>query len=139
MDAKAAGDVLILVGRRNFALGGSHYLHLFGRRLGEVDRSLPWPDLTEGPAAAAAVSSLIESGLVRAAHDCSEGGLLVAAAEMALAGGLGLSLQLEELLEGDVDRAGAACFGKPPADTCWRSRRAISIASAPRSSILRSR
>ena len=34
------------------------------------------------------------NGLVLSCHDCSEGGLAVAAAEMALAGGLGLDLRL---------------------------------------------
>ena len=38
-----------------------------------------------------ALSAAIEKGLVRACHDCSEGGLGVAMAEMAFAGGLGAS------------------------------------------------
>ncbi len=40
--------------------------------------------------------------------------MLVAAAEMALAGGVGLQLELGELLEGDADQAGAVCFGEAP-------------------------
>ena len=39
----------------------------------------------------------IHSGLVRACHDLSEGGLAVAAAEMAFAGGLGAKLSLVEV------------------------------------------
>ena len=41
-----------------------------------------------------AVHQAIKSGLVRACHDLSEGGLAVAAAEMAFAGGLGITLDL---------------------------------------------
>jgi phosphoribosylformylglycinamidine synthase len=39
----------------------------------------------------------VRAGLVRACHDCSEGGLAVAAAEMAFAGGIGLTIRLAEL------------------------------------------
>src|SRR5437868_782956 len=39
----------------------------------------------------------IQSGLIRACHDLSEGGLAVAAAEMAFAGGLGLSIDLDRV------------------------------------------
>jgi phosphoribosylformylglycinamidine synthase len=42
------------------------------------------------------VFEAIQKGLVESAHDCSEGGILVAAAEMAFGGGLGLKLQLED-------------------------------------------
>lgn len=41
-----------------------------------------------------ALHAAMQAGLVRACHDCSEGGLAVAAAEMAVAGGLGLKLHL---------------------------------------------
>jgi phosphoribosylformylglycinamidine (FGAM) synthase-like enzyme len=37
----------------------------------------------------------MSAGLVRACHDCSEGGLAVAAAEMCIAGRLGMSLELD--------------------------------------------
>ncbi|MCH2370650.1 MAG: AIR synthase-related protein, partial [Pirellulales bacterium] len=41
-----------------------------------------------------ALHQAIKSGLVRACHDLSEGGLAVAAAEMAFAGGLGMMIDL---------------------------------------------
>jgi phosphoribosylformylglycinamidine synthase len=41
-----------------------------------------------------AVYAGIQAGMVNAAHDCSEGGFAVAAAEMAFAGGLGMDLDL---------------------------------------------
>ncbi len=121
MDAKAPGNLLVLVGPpTRGALGRSHHDLLFGTG----DSPLPEVDLRAGPAAAALVHRLIRDGLVRSCHDLSDGGLLVAATEMAFAGGLGLELRLPagpgvlfseepsryllELAPRDLDRARAA-------------------------------
>jgi len=59
-----------------------------------------------------ALHQAISRGLVQACHDCSEGGLAVAAAEMALAGGLGLELRLAAVprtSDADSDAAIAFC------------------------------
>jgi phosphoribosylformylglycinamidine synthase len=93
MDAKAAGDALVAVGGTHGRLGGSHYEMLFGS--GDAGQA-PVTDLQRGPQTARQVHAAIAEGLVRAAHDCSDGGLLVAAAEMAMAGDLGLELELDE-------------------------------------------
>ena len=55
---------------------------------------MPKVDLATAPRLFAALHDTIASGLVRACHDLSEGGLGVAAAEMAFAGTLGLRLDL---------------------------------------------
>jgi len=55
---------------------------------------VPKVDLETAPRLFAALHAAIASGLVRACHDLSEGGLGVAAAEMAFAGMLGLRLDL---------------------------------------------
>jgi phosphoribosylformylglycinamidine synthase len=81
-DAKGPGNALLLVGRTTADLGGS-----FIERVADVPASaVPAVDLVGGPAIARAVASLIRRGLVRSAHDCSEGGLLVALAEMLIGG-----------------------------------------------------
>jgi phosphoribosylformylglycinamidine synthase len=94
----------------------------------ECDQGIPRVDLSTGPKTAAAVASLIAQGLVASAHDCSDGGLLVAAAEMAFAGGIGLDLDLAAITHAhaaddapnapDGSRAPldaiAACFGEAP-------------------------
>jgi len=90
MDAKAAGNKLFLVGRTRPELGGSHYLMHRGLAGGTV----PCPDPVEAPALMRALHGAIEGGHVVACHDLSEGGLAVAAAESAFAGGLGLDLDL---------------------------------------------
>jgi phosphoribosylformylglycinamidine synthase len=55
-----------------------------------------------------ALHQAMAAGLVRACHDCSEGGLAVAAAEMALAGGLGLELRLAAVPRTDEAGSDAA-------------------------------
>ena len=59
------------------------------------------------------MSSAIRTGLVTSAHDCSEGGVLVAAAEMAFAGGIGLSLDFD-VLPGTSELLDCAAFGETP-------------------------
>ncbi len=95
MDAKTSGSSLVLVGETTGAMGGSQFADLYP--VSGQDPALPEPDLEAGPATARAVAAAIAAGLVRSAHDCSEGGVLVAAAEMAFAGGLGLAVELESV------------------------------------------
>jgi phosphoribosylformylglycinamidine synthase len=93
MDAKAAGNRLYVVGATRAELGGSLYHQLAGRAGGNV----PKVELARAPRLLAALHSAIHHGLVASCHDLSEGGLAVAAAEMAFAGGLGLALELAKV------------------------------------------
>jgi len=103
MDAKAPGNILVLVGETKPQMGGSHLLMIDPEA--DCDNSLPTVSLTGGPANARLVHQAILQGLVISAHDCSEGGLLLAAAEMAFGGGFGVELQLEDE---------ALCFSETP-------------------------
>jgi len=104
MDLKQAGDLLYVVGETRAELGGSLYyrLHANAAHSPNAERSpklgnnapAPAPD---GAETMRALHSCMRQGLVRACHDLSEGGLAVAAAEMAFAGRLGLDLQLADL------------------------------------------
>ncbi|MBL8963744.1 MAG: phosphoribosylformylglycinamidine synthase [Phycisphaerae bacterium] len=86
MDVKQAGGVLLLIGSNGPEMGGSLFAERMGLRgMDEDARRVPAVDLASGPATAAAVAQLIRDGLVRSAHDCSEGGLLVCVAEMLIA------------------------------------------------------
>ncbi len=109
MDAKRAGDFLYLVGSTQPELGGSAYHDLQGVTGGSVPRV----DFKTSPALLQAVSEAIAAGCVAAAHDCSEGGLGVAAAEMAFAGGLGLELDLKGVPGADrLDRDDTVLFSE---------------------------
>jgi phosphoribosylformylglycinamidine synthase len=90
MDFKAAGNRLYIVGMTHEELGGSHFALVHLLRGGRV----PQVDPKTARLTFAALHAAISAGLVRACHDASEGGLAVALAEMAFAGGLGARVDL---------------------------------------------
>jgi phosphoribosylformylglycinamidine synthase subunit PurL len=93
--APAAGDALALIGRTRGHLGQSALLaDVFGREEGPP----PPVDLEAERRAGELVLDAAGAGLVAAAHDLSDGGLALAAAEMALAGGVGVLLDADPLL-----------------------------------------
>ncbi|MBO9338495.1 MAG: phosphoribosylformylglycinamidine synthase subunit PurL [Chloroflexus sp.] len=94
MDLKQAGDVVYLLGNTRSEFAGSH---LAAIGMIEDGGALPKVDLATAPATFRALHRAIRAGLVRSCHDLSEGGLAVAAAEMAIAGELGLHLVLDEI------------------------------------------
>ncbi|MEZ4474012.1 MAG: AIR synthase-related protein [bacterium] len=89
MDLKAADDRLYVVGETRGETGGSAWARLRG---GGGPVPAPNPDALP---LFRALHQAIAAGWVRACHDASEGGLAVALAEMALAGGLGLYADLD--------------------------------------------
>lgn len=93
MDAKKAGNHICVVGLTLDELGGSHYY----KRHDQLGANVPKVDLALAPKLAEKMYHAISSGLVASCHDCSEGGLAVALAEMGFAGGLGLDIGLKAL------------------------------------------
>ncbi|WP_102125626.1 phosphoribosylformylglycinamidine synthase subunit PurL [Deinococcus planocerae] len=82
---------LYLLGRHAESIGASQYLEMIhGLEAGEV----PPLDLDLESRVIAGTLALIRAGLTDTAHDCSEGGLAVALAEMAIAGGRGVKVTL---------------------------------------------
>jgi phosphoribosylformylglycinamidine synthase II len=83
---KGPGDVIVAIGDRRGQLGQSLWLReLHGREEGPVPRV----DLVAEHAAGEFVRAAIAGGAITACHDVSDGGIAVALAEMALAGGVG--------------------------------------------------
>ena len=110
MDAKSAGNYLIQVGVTTDEMGGSH-LALIG---GATNSDLPKVNLRSAPKLMATVAGLVADGKIASAHDCSDGGMLAAAAEMAFAGGLGLAVDLSGVpRDGELGDL-AACFAETP-------------------------
>lgn len=96
MSLKEQGNLLYVLGETRGELGGSHYQKVSGGISGVV----PAPS----QASAVTVQALHEAmqqGLVRSCHDLSEGGLGVSAAEMCIAGRLGMWLDLRQLPKSD--------------------------------------
>ena len=102
---KAAGESIILIGHSNSHVGQSLWLDVVhGRR----DGSAPAVDLAVEKRAGEAIRELIADGLVSAVHDVSDGGAAVTLAEMALAGGIGLSMTVVE----QIPNPAAILFGE---------------------------
>jgi len=103
---KAAGDAVVLVGDSYGEIGGTEYLKtVHGLEAGAP----PAIDLEQEKRNQDFLLEAIESGLVRSAHDLSEGGLGVALAESAFAGGRKLGCEVDC----DTDlRADALLFGE---------------------------
>jgi phosphoribosylformylglycinamidine synthase len=86
---KAQGDIVILIGETTGWLGQSIYLRDL---CGKAEGAPPPVDLAVERRNGDCVRGLIRAGLVTAVHDCSDGGLALALAEMAMAGGLGATI-----------------------------------------------
>jgi phosphoribosylformylglycinamidine synthase len=93
MDVKAPGDSIYVVGETFQELGGSEYYRLHD----SLGRTVPRVRGGRAKRVFGAVTRAIDSGFVKACHDLSEGGLAVAAAEMAFTGGFGLGLDLRKV------------------------------------------
>ncbi len=92
LNLKAAGQTLYLLGYHADSIGASQYLEtVHGLEAGQV----PLLDLAHEQKVIDGVLALIRTDLTDTAHDCAEGGLAVALAEMAIAGSIGLKVQLD--------------------------------------------
>jgi phosphoribosylformylglycinamidine synthase len=93
MDVKASANLLFIVGETKNELGGSHYYKVHGH----LGVNIPMVDLGLAPRIAKMISQAVDQELIVSCHDCSEGGLAIALAEMAFAGGLGIEADLRAL------------------------------------------
>jgi len=109
MDAKRASNLLFIVGETKNELGGSHYYKINDH----LGANVPTLELETAPKIAKKISAAIAQGLLVSCHDCSEGGLAVALAEMAFAGGLGIEADLRGLPKTkDCTRTDAQLFSE---------------------------
>jgi len=114
----AEGDFVLLIGSSHNDMGGSEYLKV---EHGYVAGRPPALDLTREQAVNRLVLAAAENGFLHSAHDCAEGGMLVALAECCLLGGIGVrcpAIRPEPPL-----RLDAAFFGESP------SRYIVSVTS----------
>jgi phosphoribosylformylglycinamidine synthase II len=119
---KAAGDLVVLIGRSYDDLGGTEYLKLM---TGRVQGVPPRIDLDMESKVQRCCLEAIKARIARSAHDCADGGLAVALAECCIAGGIGLECSNEtitQLLQRDGCRLDALLFGES------QSRIVISVA-----------
>jgi phosphoribosylformylglycinamidine synthase II len=108
MDAKEAGNLIYVVGLTKKELGGSHYFEMHGH----AGNDAPQVDAALSISVMNAIAEATAAGLVRSCHDCCEGGMAVAAAEMAFAGGLGMALNIESMPTDSKLRADEILFSE---------------------------
>jgi len=92
-DAKAAGNLVYCLGTTYDELGGSCFYAVENVE----GQNVPRDNFSQSRAIFEALSLCISKGLVRSAHDCSDGGLAVALSEMAFAGNLGMQIDLGQV------------------------------------------
>jgi phosphoribosylformylglycinamidine synthase len=98
MDVKRAGDLVYLLGVTKKELGGSEYF----ASLGITGSSVPTVDGHKALSRYRTLHAAMGKALIASAHDLSDGGLAVALAEKAFAGGLGISANLGAVKTHDV-------------------------------------
>jgi len=106
---RGEGDFVLLIGSSHNDLGGSEYLKV---EHGHVAGRPPSLDLSREKAVQRLILSAAQSGYLHSAHDCAEGGMLVALAECCLLGNVGVrcpAIRPEPPL-----RLDAAFFGESP-------------------------
>ena len=107
MDAKQPGDIVYIVGETRDELGGSEYAAMHNA----VGNNVPKVDAARARKTYESLGAAIDAGLVASCHDSSDGGLGVAIAETAFAGGLGMTVDLREF-PGEVDRSDTMLFSE---------------------------
>ncbi|MEM9446102.1 MAG: phosphoribosylformylglycinamidine synthase subunit PurL [Verrucomicrobiota bacterium] len=96
---KRAGELIILIGGWGEEMGATSYLH----EIHGLKRGLPpRVDLYKEKQFQGAILGAIRQGMVRSAHDISDGGLVVALAESALPGLIGVEIELSSKARADV-------------------------------------
>jgi phosphoribosylformylglycinamidine synthase len=89
-DLKQEGNYIYVVGLTKNELGASAFYRLEKK----IGKNVPKGDCKKSYALMQTLSKVNEKGLIESCHDCSEGGLAVALAEMAISGDLGAKVDL---------------------------------------------
>ncbi len=124
---KDSGDAIILLGNvvdeadPIFGLGGSAYLQVIH---GQKTGSPPRCDLETAKTLHTTLLGLIQSGLVKSAHDCSEGGLAVALAESCIS--QLIARDTPRLIGATIDLSGVAASRQSAADQSEEKNAALS-------------
>jgi len=100
MDVKKPGDLVFIVGMTYEELGGSEYFALHG----SIGNQVPQVRAEQAKELYRKLYAAMMEGLVASCHDCSDGGLGVALAESAFAGGLGMGVDLRKVPAEGIER-----------------------------------
>src|SRR3989339_738746 len=109
MDFKERGNLIYCIGETHDEMGGSIYLDTFDC----LGSTVPKVNTKKAMKSFKALNQAVSKGLVKSIHDCSEGGLGVALAEMAFSGMLGATIHLDKVpYKGDDVRSDKVLFSE---------------------------
>ncbi len=108
MDVKRPGDLIYVLGETLEELGGSEYY----ASKGFIGNRGPEVDAEKARSLYRKLYKAIQGGLIRSCHDCSDGGLGVALAETAFAGGFGMEINLGKVPRSGLDRNDLLLFSE---------------------------
>jgi phosphoribosylformylglycinamidine synthase len=108
MDAKRPGDLVYLLGVTRNELGGSEYYDM----LGHLGKNVPTVDANAALRRYRTLNRAQQQSLLASCHDLSDGGLGVALAETAFAGGFGIQVDLRKVKCEGVLREDAVLFSE---------------------------
>lgn len=108
MDAKRPGDLVYVLGVTKKEMGGSEWFAMHGI----IGNSVPRVEPEKAKKLYKALNCAINEGLVASAHDCSDGGLGCAIAEVAIAGGLGMEIDLRLVPQEGIERVDELLFSE---------------------------
>ncbi len=100
IDAKKADDLVYVLGETFEELGGSEWFAMHG----VTGNTVPRVNAARAKKLYLALTAAIDKGLVASCHDCSDGGLGIALAETAFAGGLGMDIDLSHVPHSGIER-----------------------------------
>jgi len=99
-DFKEEGNLVFVVGKTLDEMAGS----LLFRKFGGVEGDVPAVDVDNLIALMDKMLAAMDKSLVRACHDCSDGGLAVAVSEMCISGDIGADIDLKEMGSLETER-----------------------------------
>jgi phosphoribosylformylglycinamidine synthase II len=100
MDCKAPGDLVYIAGMTYEEMGGSEYFAMHG----SIGNQVPRVRAEQAKKLYQKIHTAIMEGTVASCHDCSDGGMGVALAESAFAGGFGMDVDLGKVLAEGIER-----------------------------------
>ena len=105
LDFKKAGHQIFLIGKSQNDINSSEYLYSY---CGIKNSPAPAFDLDEEFEMQKTIHTLIDSKLIRSAHDVSDGGLIITLFESAMVNNLGFSIDSDEEIRKDAFLFGEA-------------------------------
>ncbi|MDQ1281376.1 MAG: phosphoribosylformylglycinamidine synthase subunit PurSL [Thermoproteota archaeon] len=115
MDVKRPGDLVYIVGETFDELGGSEYYKLVGEKTrgrGYIGNKAPAVNARKAKATYKRMSKATGLGLVNSAHTPVKGGLAIALAQSAFAGGYGMDINLEKIPYQGIGREDTILFSE---------------------------